>query len=119
MADEKCNAQGIGTMTTKETEQARLLKDARDQLAQRAAALAEKKDKRGLVEMGLSADRAAELIQGASFNTQDLADLLGVSLPALRKWLVPGKGNYNYREMPQTARLLLERILSDEPKKRR
>jgi DNA-binding transcriptional regulator YiaG len=63
-----------------ETEQARLLRRARDTL---------------------------------ELTSEQLAVELGVSLPALRSWLLPAD-NKAHREMPQTAKLLLERILADK-----
>ena len=68
-----------------ETEQARLLRRARDTL---------------------------------ELTSEQLAGELGVSLPALRSWLLPAD-NKAHREMPQTAKLLLERILADEKAKKR
>lgn len=44
--------------------------------------------------------------------TGELATLLGVSLPTLRNWIAP-KTSKMHREMPLTAKLLLERILTD------
>lgn len=49
----------------------------------------------------------------------ELAEELGVSLPTLRSWLMP-KGDpekTSYRNMPRTAKLLLDRILAEHRKK--
>lgn len=43
--------------------------------------------------------------------TEELADLLGKSLPTVRSWLVP-KGK-SRRNMPESSRLLLARILAE------
>lgn len=45
-------------------------------------------------------------------NTQELAAMLGKSYPSLRSWLQPAT-NKSYRKMPDTAKLLLKRILED------
>jgi DNA-binding transcriptional regulator YiaG len=62
----------------------------------------------------------AKLIRDAreklEITSEELAELLGVSLPTLRGWLTPAD-NKVHREMPLTAKLLLARILAD-PKKR-
>lgn len=50
--------------------------------------------------------------------SEELAELLGVSLPTLRNWLAPAD-NKVHREMPKTAKLLLARILADKPKRGR
>jgi DNA-binding transcriptional regulator YiaG len=68
----------------KQTEQAKLLRDARDKL---------------------------------EVTSEQLAQLLGVSLPTLRNWLAPPTSKV-HREMPLTAKLLLARILADQPRKR-
>ncbi len=101
-----------GEKMARQTEQAKLLREARDQLAARAQAMADKKDRRGLERMGLPANRAKELIAGKDFNTEDLAGLLGVSLKGLRSWLEPTTSATN-RGMPKTAKLLLARILAE------
>lgn len=41
-----------------------------------------------------------------------LAEMLGVTLPTLRSWILP-KTSKAHRGMPLTAKLLLDRILSD------
>jgi DNA-binding transcriptional regulator YiaG len=65
----------------------------------------------------------AKVLRGARVklktNSQELAELLGVSLPTLRSWIVPPTSKM-HRSMPKTAQLLLERILAgDRPGKRR
>lgn len=104
-----------GDIVARQTSQAKLLREAREELAQRARELAEAKDRKSLERMGLTADRAKHLAAGQQFNSQDLADLLGVSLPTLRNWMAPAD-NAVHREMPKTAILLLERIMADAPK---
>lgn len=56
----------------------------------------------------------AKLLRSArktlGITSAELADRLGVSLPALNSWLLP-KGAKASREMPQTARLLLRYVL--------
>ena len=101
-----------GDELARQTAQAKLLREARDQLAEKARKLAEKKDRKGLERMGLTTVRALAMIDGAQFTTEDMAELLGVSLKALLKWLSPAD-NADHREMPKTARLLLARILKD------
>lgn len=124
-----------GDDLARQTAQAKILREARDQLAARARALAEAKNHKGLERMGLPANsrdrinkpdrnrpekQAAhlvnEILDGADFSTADLAEVLGVSLPALRNWMAP-EDNKVHREMPQTAKLLLARILADKPKR--
>ena len=68
-----------------QTAQAKLLRDAREQL---------------------------------ELTSEQLAEELGVSLPTLRSWLLPAD-NKAHREMPLTAKLLLERILADNRGKRK
>jgi DNA-directed RNA polymerase specialized sigma24 family protein len=102
-----------GDIVARQTAQAKLLREAREELAQRARDLADAKDRKGLERMGLPPKRASELIAGQQFNSQDLADLLGVSLPTLRNWMAPAD-NAVHREMPLTAKLLLARILADK-----
>ena len=92
----------------RQTAQAKMLRDARDELAKRAATL----DKRSLIAMGLSERRAEEIKSGQPFTSADMADLLGVSLPALRNWMAPAD-NQVHREMPKTAKLLLARIIAE------
>ena len=101
-----------GDDLARQTAQAKMLREARDELAKRASALAAKKDRKGLERMGLTTVRALAMIDGAQFTTEDMAELLGVSLKALLKWLSPAD-NADHREMPKTARLLLARILKD------
>lgn len=49
---------------------------------------------------------------------EELAELLGVSAYTLRNWMVPAsEGSTNFREMPRTAVLLLQRILADHRNK--
>lgn len=48
--------------------------------------------------------------------TEELAALLGKSLATLRAWLLP-KGNRARRNMPASARMLLERILKEHRNK--
>ena len=50
--------------------------------------------------------------------SRELAEELGVSLPTLRSWLLPDD-NKAHRGMPQTAKLLLARILTDKRKRSR
>lgn len=96
----------------RQTKQGRLLRDARDRIAFHAQLLAEKNDRKALAALGLDDKRIEQLRAGAAFNSADLAALLGVSLPALRSWMAPAD-NAVHREMPKTAKLLLERILGD------
>ena len=42
----------------------------------------------------------------------ELADMLGVSLPTLRSWIVP-ETSKAHRAMPKTAELLLDRICAE------
>lgn len=100
----------------RQTEQAELLRKARDHLAQRVAALSGANDRPGLKALGIPPDRIQELCNGAEFTSADLAAMLGVSLPTLRNWLAPAD-NKVHREMPMTAKLLLARILADSRKK--
>jgi DNA-directed RNA polymerase specialized sigma24 family protein len=59
----------------------------------------------------------AKVIRGARVklktNSQELAELLGVSLPTLRSWIAPATSKM-HRSMPKTAQLLLERILAED-----
>lgn len=51
-------------------------------------------------------------------NSEELAEMLGVSLPTIRNWIAPTTSKM-HRSMPRTAELLLERILNDiKPVKR-
>jgi DNA-binding transcriptional regulator YiaG len=63
----------------------------------------------------------AKLIRDArdklEITTEELAAMMGVSLPSLRGWLNPPSSKA-HREMPLMAKLLLARILAD-PKKRK
>ncbi len=45
-------------------------------------------------------------------SSEELAELLGVSLPTLRSWIAPPTSKM-HRSMPRTAQLLLDRILAD------
>ena len=101
-----------GEDMARHTAQAKMLREARDELATRAQALAEKKDRKGLERLGLSRSSVQRLIEGGQFSNEDFAELLGVSLKALLKWLAPAD-NADHREMPKTAKLLLERILAE------
>jgi DNA-binding transcriptional regulator YiaG len=67
----------------KQTQQAKLLRDARETLG---------------------------------VTTEQLAELLGVSLPTLRNWLSPPTSRV-HREMNLTAKLLLARILADQKRR--
>ena len=67
-----------------ETEQAKLLRDARGKL---------------------------------SITNEELARRLGISLSTLLSWLRPGDDK-PHRKMPQTAKLLLERILADKRRRK-
>jgi DNA-binding transcriptional regulator YiaG len=107
-----------GDIVARQTAQAKLLREAREELAQRARDLADAKDRMGLERMGLPSKRASELIAGQQFNSQDLADLLGVSLETLRNWTYDPATAQRAREMPLTAKLLLARILADKPKRK-
>lgn len=108
----------------RQTAQAKLLREARDQLTARMPDMS----KAELIAMGLPAsprDRinpeahtADEIRDGATFNSCDLAEVLGVSLPTLRNWMAPAD-NKVHRTMPETAKRLLARILADQPKKER
>ena len=44
--------------------------------------------------------------------SEELAEMLGVSLPTLRSWIAPATSKM-HRTMPKTAKLLLDRILAD------
>lgn len=57
--------------------------------------------------------RAIAMTEGADLNSEDMAELLGVSLPTLRNWMAPAD-NMVHWEMPKTATLLLARTLADE-----
>jgi DNA-binding transcriptional regulator YiaG len=107
-----------GDIVARQTAQAKLLREAREELAQRARDLADAKDRKGLERMGLPPKRASELIAGQQFNSQDLADLLGVSLETLRNWTYDPATAQRAREMPLTAKLLLARILADARRKK-
>lgn len=96
----------------RQTAQAKALREARDELAAAVAKLAEKKDRKALKGLGIEDARIKALLDGAKFNSEDLADLLGVSLLTLRGWMAPAD-NSSHRGMPKTAALLLARILSD------
>lgn len=96
----------------RQTEQAKLLREARDKLAGHVRELADRKNRQTLKAMGFAGERVSELCAGAEFNSADLASLLGVSLPTLRNWLSPTTSKV-HREMPQTAKLLLARLLDD------
>lgn len=50
--------------------------------------------------------------------TEELAEQLGVALPTMRGWLLPTSSKA-HRAMPKTAKLLLERIMKDKPRKKR
>lgn len=104
-----------GDDLARQTAQAKMLREAREELAARARALAEAKNRKGLERMGLPEQRAREIADGAPFTSEDLAEVLGVALPTLRNWMAPAD-NKVHREMPKTAKLLLERILADKPK---
>ena len=54
--------------------------------------------------------RAAQAV--LKVTREELADLLGVSLPTLNSWLLPPTSKA-FRPMSKTALLLLERILVD------
>ena len=58
----------------------------------------------------------AKLLRGArkrlAVRSEELAELLGVSLPTLRSWIAPLTSKM-HRSMPRTAQLLLDRILAD------
>ena len=102
-----------GDELARQTAQAKLLREARDELAKRAKAFADAKNRRALERMGLPKARATAISDGAKFNSEDLASLLGVKLLTLRGWMAPA-GTSVQREMPQTAKLLLARILADK-----
>lgn len=63
----------------------------------------------------------AKLLRGArvalDMTSEQLAEELGVSLPTLRNWLSPTTSKV-HREMPKTAKLLLDRILKESRKKK-
>lgn len=105
-----------GEDMARQTAQAKMLREARDQLAAHARSLAEAKNRKALERMGLSEKRAKEIASGAPFTSEDLAELLGVALPTLRNWMAPAD-NKVHRDMPKTAKLLLDRILADQRKK--
>lgn len=92
----------------RQTAQAKLLREARDEFAQLAARM----HARDLIALGLSKIRAAELSDGQPFNSADLAEILGVALPTVRNWMAPAN-NEVHREMPKTARYLLDYRLRD------
>ena len=58
----------------------------------------------------------AEVLRAAreqlKVDSAELAEMLGVSLPTLRSWIVPTTSKM-HRSMPRTAQLLLDRILAD------
>jgi hypothetical protein len=91
-----------------------MLREARDELAARARALADAKNRKGLERMGLTERRAGEILGGQPFTSEDMADLLGVALPTLRNWMAPADKKV-HREMPETAKRLLGYILRDQP----
>lgn len=95
----------------RQTAQAKLLREARDQLA----LMAPKMGKGWLVSLGLTEKRAKEITEGATFNSEDLADAIGTSLSSLRSWMLPAD-NKAHRVMPETAKRLLARILADKRK---
>ena len=97
----------------RQTAQAKLLREARDELAGKAPQMG----KAWMIANGLTEKRAKAILEGAQFNTEDLADLLGVSLPTLRSWINPPT-NDTHRPMSTTAQRLLARILADEPKRK-
>jgi DNA-binding transcriptional regulator YiaG len=107
-----------GDIVARQTAQAKLLREAREELAQRARDLADAKDRKGLERIGLTSKRASELIAGADFTTADLAELLGVSLETLRNWTYDPATAQRAREMPRTAILLLQRILADAKRRK-
>ena len=71
---------------------------------------------RGLMTEQAEVLRAArELLK---VDSAELAEMLGVSLPALRSWIAPTSSKV-HRSMPRTAQLLLDRILADNRQKKR
>lgn len=93
----------------RQTAQAKLLREARDHLAEKAP----KMGLSWLVSIGISEKRAKAITEGAAFNSEDLADAIGTSLPSLRSWMLPAD-NKAHRVMPETAKRLLARILADK-----
>lgn len=53
-----------------------------------------------------------------NITTEELADLLGKSLPTVRSWLLPEGKAKARRNMPQSSRLLLARILAEHRAKK-
>lgn len=101
-----------GDNMARQTAQAKLLREARDELAAIVAKLAEKKNRVKLVAIGIPQERAENIVTlpsyaGGAFNTEDMAKMLGASTKTLRNWLAePGSGIY--RPMPEMARMLLQ-----------
>lgn len=91
----------------RQTAQAKMLREARDELAKHASRLAEAKDRKSLERIGLPEANARRLIEGGTFVSEDMAAMLGVSLPTLRNWMAPAD-NKVHRDMPETARMLLD-----------
>ncbi|MBP6421892.1 MAG: hypothetical protein KA271_03260 [Propionivibrio sp.] len=50
--------------------------------------------------------------------SDELAAMLGVSLPTIRSWIAPTTSKV-HRSMPKTAQLLLDRILAEPRQKKR
>jgi hypothetical protein len=59
----------------------------------------------------------AEVLRSAretlTATSEELAEMLGVSLPTIRSWIAPTTSKM-HRPMPTTAQLLLERILAEK-----
>ena len=51
-------------------------------------------------------------------STEELAEMLGVSLATVRNWIAPTTSKM-HRSMPKTAQLLLDRILADSMQTKR
>ena len=63
----------------------------------------------GMTDEANALRRARERLDVTS---EELAELLGVSLPTVRSWIAPTTSKM-HRSMPRTAELLLERILNE------
>jgi hypothetical protein len=107
----------LGGDMARQTAQAKMLREARDELAKRAA---DEKCRRLMVKLGLMNERRAkEIAAGSPFTSEDMADMLGVKVATLRQWLATPKetpgGHLVGRNMTKTARrlldILLERVL--------
>ena len=58
------------------------------------------------------ADELRKARRKLNVNSAELAEMLGVSLPTLRSWIVP-ETSKAHRAMSKTAQLLLDRICAE------